>query len=236
VTLTVAIAQSERLSTAPVAAVSAGGMSRRSRWPSGPPAAPTGLTAEPVIGQAKIQLAWTDNADNESGYRIERCSGPACSGFAEVATVGPNVSDYSDLSLTSGLLYRYRIRAYNGAGTSAYTGEVEATTNVPGIPTSLTATTMTAEIIRLDWTDNATGEETQYWDEQLEFEADPDTWDLKWYDQGFNYLASASVRKAILGPDKQPVSSPQFLDGSGGVRQSYGHSLVADPWGHVVAR
>jgi predicted amidohydrolase len=27
-----------------------------------------------------------------------------------------------------------------------------------------------------------------------------------------------------------------FVDGKGGVRQSYGHSLVADPWGHIVAR
>jgi nitrilase len=27
-----------------------------------------------------------------------------------------------------------------------------------------------------------------------------------------------------------------FVDGKGGTRLSYGHSLVADPWGHVVAR
>ncbi len=27
-----------------------------------------------------------------------------------------------------------------------------------------------------------------------------------------------------------------FVDGSGGTRLSYGHSLVIDPWGHVVAR
>ena len=27
-----------------------------------------------------------------------------------------------------------------------------------------------------------------------------------------------------------------FVDGGGGTRLSYGHSLIADPWGHVVAR
>ena len=27
-----------------------------------------------------------------------------------------------------------------------------------------------------------------------------------------------------------------FVDGKGGTRLSYGHSLVADPWGHIVAK
>jgi deaminated glutathione amidase len=27
-----------------------------------------------------------------------------------------------------------------------------------------------------------------------------------------------------------------YVDGKGGTRLSYGHSLIADPWGHVVAK
>lgn len=33
-----------------------------------------------------------------------------------------------------------------------------------------------------------------------------------------------------------PAQYGPFVDGRGGTRLSYGHSLVADPWGHVIAR
>ncbi len=33
-----------------------------------------------------------------------------------------------------------------------------------------------------------------------------------------------------------PAQYGPFVDGKGGTRQSYGHSLIADPWGHVVCK
>ena len=43
-----------------------------------------------------MQLAWTDNANNETGFRIERCTGSGCTNFVTVATTGANVNNYKD--------------------------------------------------------------------------------------------------------------------------------------------
>ncbi len=121
------------------------------------PADPDGASATAVAGD-RIDLAWTDHANNEYGYRIERCTGAGCSNFVQVAQIAADAQSYSDLGLPNNQLQRYRVRAYNGAGNSGFTAVVQATTNVPGIPTVLTATTITASRIDLAWTDNASDE------------------------------------------------------------------------------
>ena len=50
-------------------------------------------------------------------------------GFAEIATVGADVESYSDTGLAAGTTYTYRVRAYNGAGSSGYSNEDSATTD-----------------------------------------------------------------------------------------------------------
>lgn len=67
---------------------------------------------------AQITLSWQDNSTNESGFKIERSAGGA--GFAQIATVGANISNYTDSSVAQGGQYTYRVRAYNSAGDSAY--------------------------------------------------------------------------------------------------------------------
>jgi hypothetical protein len=89
-----------------------------------PPAAPTGLTAT-EISSSQINLSWTDNATNETGFRIER---KTTGSFSQIATVGANVTTYSNTGLNSSTTYTYRVRAYNNAGTSAYSNEASATT------------------------------------------------------------------------------------------------------------
>lgn len=91
------------------------------------PSAPTGLTAT-TASSSQINLAWTDNASNESGFRIERKLG-AGGAYAEIATVGPNVTSYSDTGLSASTSYYYRVRAYNAIGNSAYSNEANATTS-----------------------------------------------------------------------------------------------------------
>jgi hypothetical protein len=92
-----------------------------------PPAAPSNLTAT-AVSKSQINLAWTDNATNEDGFMIERCKGSSCTNFAQIATVGPNVTTYANTGLSANTAYRYRVRAYNAGGNSAYSNIASATT------------------------------------------------------------------------------------------------------------
>jgi uncharacterized protein YkwD len=85
------------------------------------PTAPSGLTATPVP-PTQINLSWTDNSDNESGFRIERS--PDGTTWTEIATVGANVTTYSNTGLTCNQTYYYRVRAYNAQGNSGYSNTV----------------------------------------------------------------------------------------------------------------
>lgn len=92
-----------------------------------PPAAPSGLTAT-AVSTSQINLAWTDNAGNETGFRIERCQGQGCTSFTQIAQVGANVRSFSNTGLSRNTRYRYRVRAYNAAGNSAYSNTANART------------------------------------------------------------------------------------------------------------
>jgi CARDB/Fibronectin type III domain len=122
------------------------------------PAAPSALVATVVSGN-QINLGWTDNAANETGFKIERCTGGTCTAFAEVATVGASMTSYQSLQLIGGTTYRYRVLAYNSVGVSAYSDIVAATTlPVPATPSGLAATPVSSGQLNLTWTDNATNE------------------------------------------------------------------------------
>jgi hypothetical protein len=92
-----------------------------------PPAAPTNLTATAQAGP-QVSLTWRDNANNETGFIVNRCSfvAPAttCSNFAQIATVGPrnntgNVT-YIDTTVAGGNSYLYQVAAFNAGGNSAF--------------------------------------------------------------------------------------------------------------------
>lgn len=91
------------------------------------PLPPSALTANGT-STSQINLAWTDNSNNETGFRIERCSGSGCTVFTEIATVAANVVTYSNTSLAAGTSYSYRVRAYKGTENSAYTSTATAVT------------------------------------------------------------------------------------------------------------
>jgi hypothetical protein len=79
------------------------------------------------VSTSQINLAWTDNASDETGFKIERKTGAAGT-YAEIATVGANVTSYSSTGLVVNTTYFYRVRAFNTGGNSAYSNEANATT------------------------------------------------------------------------------------------------------------
>ncbi len=124
------------------------------------PRPPSNLTAT-ASSSSQINLAWTDNASDETGFEIERSNDGT--NFAKIADVGANTTTYSNTGLTASTRYWYRLRAINSAGASSYTNIADATTQAPPVtiprpPSNLTATASSSSQINLAWTDNASDE------------------------------------------------------------------------------
>jgi hypothetical protein len=122
---------------------------RSTTVPGDPPDAPTGLSAT-TVSAAQIDLAWSDNSMDEFGFSIERSL--VGGSWSEIATEGENALSYSDTNVTPNTTYNYRVRAYNGSGTSGYSNEASATT---GDGLSLTANGLKVKgvhVVDLEWT------------------------------------------------------------------------------------
>ena len=92
---------------------------------TGPPNVPTGLSAA-AASASQINLSWTDNSNDETGFTIERSADGAT--WTLVATVGANVQTYANTGLPAATKYYYRVKAFNGVGDSGYTNTASATT------------------------------------------------------------------------------------------------------------
>jgi len=85
------------------------------------PYRPTNLTAT-ASSSSRINLAWTDNSGNETGFEIERKNG-SCSctnSWGKIATIGKDIKSYSNTGLSPGKTYSYRVRAYKKSSTTPY--------------------------------------------------------------------------------------------------------------------
>jgi plastocyanin len=104
-----------------------------------PPAAPTNLQAA-AQSTTSIALTWTDNANNETGFRIESRTVDSAT-FTEVMSVGANVTNAVVPGLTPSTFYLFRVRAVGSGGFSGYSNQASATTDgvvgpcVPGTET-----------------------------------------------------------------------------------------------------
>jgi len=75
-------------------------------------------------------LAWTDNSDDENGFRIERQTGRTGT-FTQIGETIVGVINFVDI-VPYGTVVCYRVRAFNDDGNSAYTSTVCAGTSIWG--------------------------------------------------------------------------------------------------------
>ncbi len=105
------------------------------------PLAPTSLVVT-YPAEFQIRLAWTDNATDETAYRIERS--PAGLNLWTVFTnsLAANTTSYTDTSVAGGAPYDYRVIAISTVGFSGF-ATISATTPsaAPPVPSGLGATT-----------------------------------------------------------------------------------------------
>jgi hypothetical protein len=121
------------------------------------PSAPSGLGLS-VISETQINLSWTDNASNETGFRVERSLNES-SGFSDVSgNLAADTTSYNDTGLQAGVTYYYRVYAFNSDGDSDFAAGSDTTLDLPADPSGFTATADSNGSIDLNWTDNADNE------------------------------------------------------------------------------
>ncbi|GAB2782066.1 hypothetical protein GCM10027275_27370 [Rhabdobacter roseus] len=79
-------------------------------------ALPSNLVA--TYGGQGVQVTFTDNSSDESGFQIERATAPG-GPYLALAGLAPNVTSYLDNAIVTNTLYYYRVRASNSIQYSA---------------------------------------------------------------------------------------------------------------------
>lgn len=129
------------------------------------PNAPSGLQVS-TVSQTSLRLTWTDNSNNETGFKIER-SPNGSNGWRQIGTAGQDAVAYLDQGLLAETTYYYRVSSTNAGGDSTPSNVASATTlpNLPAAPGSLSVTVPTAPDgstkLTLNWSD-ASGNESGF--------------------------------------------------------------------------
>jgi predicted phage tail protein len=89
------------------------------------PAPPSNLVAT-AKSRKQINVAWRDNSNNESGFRLYRSNDGKS--FTRIATLSANTTSYANTGLTDRKTYYYRVTAYNSLGESAPSNTLVAAT------------------------------------------------------------------------------------------------------------
>jgi hypothetical protein len=132
---------------------------------AGPNSPPEGFTGSLFLSASNRQClvisgapfspgSWVDNSVTEDGFKIERApdAGGSAGTWAEVATVGPNVTAWTNTGLAELTRYWFRIHAYNSSADSPLSNLTNAMTQL-GAPSDFTATAISANQVVLSWTD-----------------------------------------------------------------------------------
>lgn len=110
-----------------------------------PPIAPSNLVAL-ATSSSTINLSWTDNSSDETGFTIEQASSSAFSAPIVTTTYAANTTSTTINGLSASTTYFYRVKATNSVGSFAFSNVANATTQALAVvnpPTSITLTNPT---------------------------------------------------------------------------------------------
>jgi hypothetical protein len=131
------------------------------------PTAPTNLTASPLSCNS-MQLSWTDNSDNETGFETQYCTS-GCTLDINWTKHLPNlVSNTTSRTIVQNenTAYYFRVRALGAGGNSAWepiSGGVQGSTDY--CPPVLSVNNYNCDSVVLNWTygDNSSVTEYEIW-------------------------------------------------------------------------
>ena len=95
-----------------------------------PPSVPEDFAVDTTYNNG-ADLVWVDTSFDELGFKIKRKLGSEDS-FTLIATVGPNVTEYSDTGLSPDVYYQYIIQSYNEAANSSFYSPIYVLTDEEG--------------------------------------------------------------------------------------------------------
>lgn len=103
---------------------------------------PSNLAAS-TTSATRMNLTWTDGVTNELNWTIQRAlsTSSVCGSFSTVATLGANVTSFTDSGLTGSTTYCYRVQASGTGGSTNWSNTATATTATPPPPYVCSATT-----------------------------------------------------------------------------------------------
>jgi hypothetical protein len=122
-----------------------------------PPNAPSNLIAN-AISESQIDLSWTDNSNNEDGFRVRRRQGSDCNNDDNIiASLPANSTSHEDSSvICDGTQYCYLVCAYNNDGEICSSSDTETTSL--SSPTNFTFGEIGLDWININWDDNSSCE------------------------------------------------------------------------------
>jgi titin len=119
------------------------------------PPVPADVRATLVEPRA-ARVTWND-VEGETGYTIERRIDGTDAPWARVGSVNGGVTTFTDAGLLAGRTYLYRVRSFNGAGSSEPSNVASVTTapevTIPAAPRELDAVLLGPRRVGVSWAD-----------------------------------------------------------------------------------
>jgi hypothetical protein len=125
-------------------------------------AAPIASLTATAASATQIDLAWSDDVGNETGWEVHRSTTGSSGAFVLLTSYGANVVRHSDVGLASLTEYCYKVRSYRNTGKTTYGSfSTTACATTPPVPrpappgiTNVMPVASTA--VQVDWDYSAT--------------------------------------------------------------------------------